>query len=516
MTIGRAQPLSETAAAFLVRFRAELDSHGWRAAARVIEDHWDRFVLTEPQILLDAFTTLPSEAFIETPSLLIEVDYLRYIASGAAPHAFRRRFNPAADTPSPHLTLRDTLFGVTSRVAAHRSAGRIADAVANATEARRVLDAADADDIADLRVALPHLTIHWAQALDVGDSPLAALEYEQTWAAAVATGQPRVSRRAAASLAWMHAEQGRIHTARKWLDHATGFDVAVDRYDVPLLLAEALIALDGLDTERARQQLTQADQFVAGEYWAASLWLHSLLSTSPEDIIITETLVTRETRRHVSRAVEPGAHRRLVALARWTLRARRGTLRGPGGPDDRIPAAIAAENAYRQGRFSEAHATVSRLPSDDMPPRLQGAVLLVAAASELRLDRREPALDAFRRAHDLIEREGLSMLYATIDTQTLRELSEASGLPVDSAVLQFLHNSSDDPRAAIPSLSRRERQVLALLASGLSNNKIAETLFITANTLKSTVRNLYRKLGVNDRTEASDLAHRLGLDSATA
>jgi DNA-binding NarL/FixJ family response regulator len=83
---------------------------------------------------------------------------------------------------------------------------------------------------------------------------------------------------------------------------------------------------------------------------------------------------------------------------------------------------------------------------------------------------------------------------------------------VDSAVLQFLHESTDDPRPAVPSLSRRERQVLALLATGMSNNEMAEALFITVNTLKSTVRNLYRKLGVHDRAEASDLAHRLGLD----
>jgi DNA-binding NarL/FixJ family response regulator len=512
MTTDRGQPNSEAAAAFLAHFRAELDSKGWRSAAHVIESNWDHFALSEPQVLLDAFTALPSEGFIETPSRLIEVDYLRYIASGAAPHAFRRRFNPAADTPSPDLPLRDRLFGITSTVAAHRSAGRIADAVADAIEARRVLNTADADEIADLRMALPHLTIHWAQALNMGDSPLAALEYEQTCAAAVATGQARVARRAAASLAWMHAEQGRIHDARDWLEHATGFDVAIDRYDVPLLLTEALIAVDGLDTEKARRYLAAADQFVAGEYWAASLWLHALLSTSPEEIIITETLMTRETRRHVSRAVEPGAHRRQVALARWTLRVRRGTLQNPGGGDDRIPTAIAAERAYRQGKFAEAQTVVSRLPKDELPPRLHAAVLLIAAASDLRLGRREPAVDAFRRAHDLIQHEGLSMVFATIDARALQELAEAAQLPVDSAVLQFLHESTDDPRPAVPSLSRRERQVLALLATGMSNNEMAEALFITVNTLKSTVRNLYRKLGVHDRAEASDLAHRLGLD----
>ena len=515
MTIDRALPLTETAVAFLARFSAELDAHGWRAAARIIEDHWDRLALTEPQALLDAFTALPAEGFIETPSWLIEVDYLRYISSRAAPRAFRRGFNPAADTPSSDLSLRDRLFGITSRVAEYRSAGRVSDAVAAATEARRVLDDAESTERAGLRMSLPHLSIHWAQALDVGDSPLAAGEYEETCIAAVATDQLRVARRAAASLAWLHAEQGRIHDARQWLDRATGFDVAIDRYEVPLLLAQTLIALDSLDTEGARRHLQNADRFIAGEYWAASLWLHALLSTSPEEIIITETLMTRETRRHVSMAVEPGAHRRQVALASWALRARRGTLASPDASSEGVSSAIGAETAYRLGRFSEAHAIVSRLSHDELHPRLRGAVLLVDAASNLRLGKQDQAVEVFRRAHDLIHTEGLSMLFATIDAHALRELAEASHLSVDSAVLQFLHTSTDDPRPAIPRLSRRERQVLALLASGLSNNEMAERLFITVNTLNSTVRNLYRKLGAKDRAEASDLAHRLGLDDGT-
>ena len=51
-------------------------------------------------------------------------------------------------------------------------------------------------------------------------------------------------------------------------------------------------------------------------------------------------------------------------------------------------------------------------------------------------------------------------------------------------------------------LTRREREILQLLAIGLSNQEIAERLFIAEGTLKRHVANLYQKLGVHNRTQA--------------
>jgi DNA-binding CsgD family transcriptional regulator/tetratricopeptide (TPR) repeat protein len=514
--IQRAPNHTPTAADFLDLFRTHLELDGWRATARLIETHWDTFALTEPQVLLEAFKALPSEGFMENPTWLIEVDYLRYVASGAAPHAFRRSFNVAADAPGRDLSLRERLIGMTSKVADHRSNGRITDAVSTAIEARRLLDHARKDELAELRLALPHLTIQWARALDLGDSHVAVQEYEETCTAALMTGQTRVARRAAASLAWMYAEQGHLREARVWLDRANDFDVEIDRYDIPLILAAALLCVDSLDIGKARDHLAKADKYMPGEYWAAALWVRALVCTRAEEIIIIENLMMMETRRHSTRSIEHGAHQRHLALAQWILRVRQGALQIAQEHDDHTHIAIAAEKAYRQGRFTEAHRLVVQLMKDDLPPRLWGMALLITAASRLRLGRRDSAVDAFRRAHAMLQHEGLSMVFATIDAQALHELASASQLYVDPAVLQFLQNCTDDPRPAIPSLTRREQQVLRLLASGMSNNEITETLFISLNTLKSTIRHLYRKLGVHDRTEASDIAHQIGLDNHAA
>jgi LuxR family maltose regulon positive regulatory protein len=60
-------------------------------------------------------------------------------------------------------------------------------------------------------------------------------------------------------------------------------------------------------------------------------------------------------------------------------------------------------------------------------------------------------------------------------------------------------------------LSDREREVLTLVAAGLSNKQIARRLDISPNTVKTHTRNLYAKLGVVRRTEAVARARAAGL-----
>jgi len=61
------------------------------------------------------------------------------------------------------------------------------------------------------------------------------------------------------------------------------------------------------------------------------------------------------------------------------------------------------------------------------------------------------------------------------------------------------------------SLSRREAEILELLALGLSNANIAQRLFLSEGTVRNYMSALFSKLGVSDRTQAVVVALRYGL-----
>jgi DNA-binding NarL/FixJ family response regulator len=60
-------------------------------------------------------------------------------------------------------------------------------------------------------------------------------------------------------------------------------------------------------------------------------------------------------------------------------------------------------------------------------------------------------------------------------------------------------------------LTKREMEVLKLIAENLSNREIAEQLYISEHTVKAHVKAIFRKLQIDDRTQATLMAHKDGL-----
>jgi DNA-binding NarL/FixJ family response regulator len=73
-----------------------------------------------------------------------------------------------------------------------------------------------------------------------------------------------------------------------------------------------------------------------------------------------------------------------------------------------------------------------------------------------------------------------------------------------AAVAEPAHTAADD-------LTARELEILRLMAAGSSNGRIAAQLWVTEQTVKFHLSNIYRKLGVANRTQASHYAHVHGM-----
>ena len=89
---------------------------------------------------------------------------------------------------------------------------------------------------------------------------------------------------------------------------------------------------------------------------------------------------------------------------------------------------------------------------------------------------------------------------------TLRQAIEGNVFSAATLV-----EGAEQTGAKAAGLTERETAILKALARGLSNEEIAKELWITQQTVKFHLTNVYRKLGVKNRTEATRYAYQQGL-----
>jgi len=105
-------------------------------------------------------------------------------------------------------------------------------------------------------------------------------------------------------------------------------------------------------------------------------------------------------------------------------------------------------------------------------------------------------------------RELVDTVISAASGESLLSPAVASSLLME---LEKLVRHNEPGAVGIRALSRREREVLSLVAEGLNNRAVASRLYISENTVKNHVRNIHEKLGVHNRMEAVVRAVREGL-----
>jgi DNA-binding CsgD family transcriptional regulator len=93
-----------------------------------------------------------------------------------------------------------------------------------------------------------------------------------------------------------------------------------------------------------------------------------------------------------------------------------------------------------------------------------------------------------------------------VPREELEHLASLAGVTLPATAVP----DKDDSKLPDYALTKREVEVLTLLATDKPMADIATGLYISSNTLKATVRRLYRKLGVNSRADAIEILRRDG------
>jgi DNA-binding NarL/FixJ family response regulator len=185
--------------------------------------------------------------------------------------------------------------------------------------------------------------------------------------------------------------------------------------------------------------------------------------------------------------------------------------------------AAAVEIAVAAGRLDDAAVAASELESTAATYATSGLEAMAAAARGAVLlagDRAEQALPVLREACRRWYELGAASAAASICfrlAEAYRAVGDELSAAAEIARAEATYERLGAPRPVADSpggLTRRECEVLVLVADGRSNREIGEGLFISDRTVARHLTNIYHKIGVTSRTQAARYAIDHGMTPA--
>jgi LuxR family maltose regulon positive regulatory protein len=188
------------------------------------------------------------------------------------------------------------------------------------------------------------------------------------------------------------------------------------------------------------------------------------------------------------------------------------------------------KNEHNDAHIREAKALLERLLKAAEAGGRMASVVEILMLQALAFEAQEDissALAPLERTLTLAEPEGYFRIFVGEGPPMAHLLYEALSHEIAPDYVQRLlkafsveESEKDEPSQRresgselIEPLSEREIEVLQLIAEGLTNQEISSQLYLSLNTVKAHTRNIYGKLGVNNRTQAGARARALGIIS---
>lgn len=255
----------------------------------------------------------------------------------------------------------------------------------------------------------------------------------------------------------------------------------------------------------------------ANEHWAVLLWLRAcamVLQGRAEEAALELTAEVKSQK--ARKAYSPLTHDRLrsawvlVELARGDVSAANHAMQGAdAGP---AAATCRARIALSEGDAGRALTELSRGALLDQTvfggssrTRAEHLALRIAAVALSDGDAGDVA-SAFERLHAFLDDRGQGMALWTVPRAALEAIDAVAGTRMGDAARARLAAAIEvaplRAQTLRPQLTTRELAVAQELMRGGTIDEMAASLTVSPNTVKTQLRSLYRKLGVNSRTEA--------------
>ncbi|MGN6240049.1 MAG: LuxR C-terminal-related transcriptional regulator [Cellulosimicrobium cellulans] len=320
--------------------------------------------------------------------------------------------------------------------------------------------------------------------------------------------------------AWLH-EASALPDPPRWWRTVTG--------DTAGLVA-ALESLASADPEGARLVASSdaVEQSAGTDLWAVGLHVEAaagVLGARPEPAVdhVRSSLMRRGLvrgrgdERHGGDAPALDLAPPLVtaALGRLYLTLGRGTT--AAAAEAALPEAsvlralLAAHVAIARGDEESAlHGAASLTTNDALPVGQRAEAHIVVAEALRRAGDPDGARTELARAASFARRHGSLLPFRWFSPSALAALVEAADA-LTSELLAPLRPSTASAEVRFVHLPERQLLVLQALAEGLTGPEIARAFFVSRNTVKTQVREIYRRLGVHDKATAVRRARDLGL-----